>query len=161
MYASPITKSYDSMPYNGDAIFVSSSGHPAALVHPSPVIIFRLWQTYLDNVNTLIKLLHAPTVQQQLLEATSNLDEIPRNLEALMFGIYSMAVVSMTDENCKKLFNEERIVVLKQFQTGTRQALQNAEYLRTSDIVILQAFVLLLVSILSDYLLFSNRAVLT
>lgn len=128
-------------------MFGSSPEQAAALVHPSPVIIFRLWQTFLDNVNTLIKLVHAPTLQQQLLEATSNLDQVPKNLEALMFGIYSMAIVSMTDENCVKLFDEERIVVLKRFQAGTRQALQNAEYLRTSDMMVLQALVLLMVSL--------------
>ena len=117
------------------------------MIHPSPVTIFRLWQTFLDNVNSLIKLVHAPTVQQQLLDATSNLDQIPRNLEALMFGIYSMAIVSMTDDYCRKLFNDERMAVLKRFQDGTKQALQNAEYLRSTDIVVLQAFVLLLVSL--------------
>lgn len=91
-------------------------------------------------------MLHAPSVQQQLLDATSNLDEIPKNLEALMFAIYAMATVAMTDEACMKLFGEERFVVLQRFQADTRQALQNAEYLRSSDLVVLQAFVLLLVS---------------
>ena len=128
-------------------MFRLSPAQAAPMTHPSPVTIFRLWQTFLDNVNSLIKLVHAPTVQQQLLDATSNLDQIPRNLEALMFGIYSMAIVSMTEDYCRKLFNEERITVLKRFQAGTRQALQNAEYLRSTDIVILQAFVLLLVSL--------------
>lgn len=146
MYESPITKSYDAMAYNGDGVFGSSPGLPTPLVHPSPVIIFRLWQTFLDNVNSLIKMLHAPSVQQQLLDATSNLDEIPKNLEALMFAIYAMATVAMTDEACMKLFGEERFVVLQRFQADTRQALQNAEYLRSSDLVVLQAFVLLLVS---------------
>jgi hypothetical protein len=142
----PITKTYDALESNGDAVFGSSPAQAAAMIHPSPVVIFRLWQTFLDNVNSIIKLIHAPTVQQQLLEATSNLDQVPKNLEALMFGIYSMAIVSMTDDYCRKLFDEERIIVLKRFQAGTRQALQNAEYLRSTDIVVLQAFVLLLVS---------------
>jgi hypothetical protein len=142
----PITKTYDALESNGDAVFGSSLAQAAAMIHPSPVVIFRLWQTFLDNVNSIIKLIHAPTVQQQLLEATSNLDQVPKNLEALMFGIYSMAIVSMTDDYCRKLFDEERIIVLKRFQAGTRQALQNVEYLRSTDIVVLQAFVLLLVS---------------
>lgn len=128
-------------------MFGLSPAQAAPMIHPSPVTIFRLWQTFLDNVNSLIKLVHAPTVQQQLLDATSNLDQIPRNLEALMFGIYSMAIVSMTDDYCRKLFNDERMAVLKRFQDGTKQALQNAEYLRSTDIVVLQAFVLLLVSL--------------
>lgn len=132
-------------------MFRSDPSQAPALIHPTPIIIFQLWQTFLDNVNTLIKLIHAPTLQQQLLEATLNLDQVPKNLEALMFGIYSMAIASMSDDNCRKLFNDERMNILKQYQAGARLALRNVDYLRSTDVVVLQAFVLLLVSTLLRY----------
>lgn len=137
-------------------MFGSDPERDVALTHPTPVVIFRLWQTFLDNVNTLVKLIHAPTLQQQLLEATSDLDNVSKNLEALMFGIYSMAIVSMTDDYCTKLFNEERMTILKRYQAGARQALKNVDYLRSTDMVVLQAFVLLLVSPLLNYSLREN-----
>lgn len=127
-------------------MFGSSPSRISDMVHPSPVNIFQLWQAFLDNVNCLIKIFHAPTMQQKILEATSNLDQIPRTLEALMFGMYSMATASMSEDQCNKLFGEDRITVLRRFQSGTRQALRNAGYLRSTNITVLQAFVLLLVS---------------
>jgi hypothetical protein len=149
MYESPISKTYDAMDNYGDVVFGSSAADSLDLIHPSPVNIFRLWQTFLDNVNSLIKIFHAPSMQQQLLEATSNLDQVPKNLEALMFGIYSMAAASIAEADCEKLFDEDKLVMLRRYQSGARKALQNAGYLRSTDFVVLQAFVLLLVSYLS------------
>ena len=43
----------------------SSAGHYATdllAMHPNPLIIFRLWQIFLDNVDPLIKIIHAPTI---------------------------------------------------------------------------------------------------
>lgn len=145
MYEMPITRTYDSIEGNGDVIFGSLYLDALEMTHPTPVVIFQLWQTFLHNVNMLIKVLHGPSVQQWLLEATSTLDQVLKNLKALMFGIYSMATSSMTDDKCKKLFGEDRITVLRRYQSGTRKALLRASYLRSRDIVILQAFVLLLV----------------
>jgi hypothetical protein len=114
-------------------------------LHPSPIRIFRLWQTFLDNVNPLTKILHAPSVQQKVLDAAANLDDVPKNTEALMFGIYAAATISMSDDECQKRFNEDREDVMARFQSGARQALQNVGYLRSTDIVVLQAFILYLV----------------
>jgi hypothetical protein len=115
--------------------------------HPSPVQIFRLWQTYLDNINPLTKIFHAPTIQQKVLDATSDLSKIPKNTEALLFGIYATATMSMDDETSEKILGEEKDAVLARFQIGLRRALRNAGYLRSSDIVVLQAFTLYLVRI--------------
>ena len=146
MFANPITKTYDALGGGGgDLPFGLQRVENLKSLHPSPVHIFRLWQTFLDNVNPLINLFHAPTVQQKILDATTDLDEIPKNIEALMFGIYAAATMSMDDEACKKLFGEDKEVMLARFQSGARQALWNSGYLRSSDIVVLQAFVLYLV----------------
>lgn len=115
-------------------------------LHPSTVQIFRLWQTFLDNVNPIIKIFHAPTVQQQILDATSDLSNVSKPMEALMFGIYATAVTSLSDVECKNMFGEEKTVLRGRYSAGSRQALRNAGVLRTSNLVILQAFVLYLVS---------------
>ena len=49
----------------GDFLLSNAATHSAAelkAMHPRPLIIFRLWQVFLDNINPLTKLLHAPTV---------------------------------------------------------------------------------------------------
>lgn len=108
--------------------------------------ILRLWQTFLDNVDPLIKLFHTPSVQRRLLEVSDNLEKVPKNLEVLMFGIYATATASLNREECQGLFGEDKDVVLTRFQSGARQALQNAYYLRSSDMVVLQGFGLYLVT---------------
>jgi hypothetical protein len=115
-------------------------------LHPSPIHIFRLWQMYLNNVDPLTKILHSPTTQQQILDTTSDLGKVPKNMEALMFGIYSIAVTSLNDEECRNAFGEDKITLFSRYQAGTRQALINAGYLKSNDIVVLQAFTLYLVS---------------
>jgi len=101
----------------------------------------------LDNVNPLIKVFHAPSVQQTILDATTNLEEIPKNIEALMFGIYAAALISMQEDECQKLFNESIEIVLFRFQAGARRALHRAGYMISSDIIVLQAFTLYLVGL--------------
>lgn len=117
--------------------------------HPQPVHIFRLWQTCLDNVCPLVKIFHAPTVQQMVLEAGSNLEKISKSTEALMFAIYLSAVISLTENECQSMIGESRGPLIAKFSNATQQALINAEFLKTSDMVILQSFTLYLVSSLS------------
>ena len=75
----------------GDFLLHNAARHSASelrAMHPKPLIIFRLWQVFLDNINPLTKLIHAPTTQQRLLEASANLENISREWEALLFAIY-------------------------------------------------------------------------
>lgn len=62
-----------------------------------------------------------------------------------MFGIYCMAVCSMTQDECSSIFGEDVNTLLARYQAGARQALSRAGLLRSSDMTILQAFVLYLV----------------
>lgn len=119
-------------------------------LHPRPVQIFKLWQTYLDNVNPLVKIFHTPTTQQLILNATGSLENVPKNLEALMFGIYCCVLVSLSDAECDAIMGEGKSTVLRRFRSGCQQALINASFLKSSDMMVLQALVLLLLS-LKDY----------
>jgi hypothetical protein len=123
-----------------------SSNMTLKALHPQPVHIFMLWQAFRDNIDPLTKLFHAPTVQQTILDASADLENVPRATEALMFSIYSSAVVSMTEADCQSKIGEARGTLLARFQTGAMQALRRAELLKTSDLVVLQAFILYLVS---------------
>jgi hypothetical protein len=134
MYEKSITKTFDAMGPEGDLLLATNPGQSLVNLHPTPVQIFQLWQMFLDNV------------QQQVLDATTNLEEVPKNTEALMFGIYCMATVAMSESDCQKLFKQSRAIVQERFQVGARLALQNASYLKSTDITVLQGFVLYLVS---------------
>lgn len=115
-------------------------------LHPPAVQIFQLWQIYLDNVNPLLKVTHTPTLQGQLIEAAANPSKMPKPLEALLFSIYYIAVMSLTDEEVRDTFNEEKSRLMSKYHRGTQQALVNAGFMRTSDLIVVQAFLLYLVS---------------
>jgi hypothetical protein len=119
--------------------------------HPQPVQMFTLWQTFLDNVHPLVKLFHAPTVQQSILEASSNLDEVAASTEALMFAIYLCAVTSLRNDDCERIMGASRPELLARFSNATQQALINAEILKTSNMVVLQAFTLFLLAMREHY----------
>ena len=114
--------------------------------HPNPIQIFQLWQIYIDNINSLLKITHVPTVQPQILQAASSLDKTPKNIEALMFGLYLMAVTSMEENDVMRMFNESKQHVLTRYLSATQQALVNASFMRVDDAILLQAYVLYLVS---------------
>ncbi|KAF2807318.1 uncharacterized protein BDZ99DRAFT_78680 [Mytilinidion resinicola] len=116
-------------------------------LHPPPVQIFRLWQVYLENVHPLVKVLHVPTVQQLLLNSIGNLVALPRNLEALLFSIYCCAINSLGDSECDAILGQTKVACARRFRTASRQALVNAGLLKSSDMIVLQAFVLYLMSL--------------
>ncbi|KAF2466207.1 uncharacterized protein BDR25DRAFT_269406 [Lindgomyces ingoldianus] len=116
-------------------------------LHPSPVQIFRLWQIYLDNVNPLLKVTHTPSLQGHIIEAASNVTNIKPTLEALMFSIYCMAILSLAVDDCQAIFGSSKDDLLIQFQFSCQQALLNCGFLRSSDRDCLTAFYLYLVSV--------------
>jgi hypothetical protein len=120
-------------------------------LHPTPVQIFRLWQTFLVNVNPLVKIFHAPTVQQIVLDASGDLTQVPKATEALMFAIYLLAVTSLKAEECESMFGESRTSLLSKYSHGAQQALINAKFLRSLNLYSLQAFSLFLLALRRGY----------
>ncbi|MCJ1380351.1 hypothetical protein MMC17_003454 [Xylographa soralifera] len=149
--ASPVVS--DSGVSDGSALLLQHGSSDAALStsHPPPLQIFRLWQSYLDNVHPLSKLLHAPTMQHQVLEASTDPASIPKNIEALLFAIYTSAVVSLSNAECESIMGEPKAVLSARYASATEQAMVRADFLRSADFTILQAFVLLLLVMRRKY----------
>jgi hypothetical protein len=82
-----------------------------------------LWQTFLQNVNPLSKVIHTPEVETQVLDASRDISVISKASGALLLSIYTA-----------------------QYVTATQQALCAAGFMTSSNIVVLQAFVIFLVS---------------
>lgn len=121
-------------------------------LHPEPVQIFRLWQIYLDNVNPLLKVTHTPSLQGHIIEAAGNVTKISPTLEALMFGIYCVAILSLVEEDCQDIFGSSKEDLLMRFHFGCQQALQSCRFLRSGDRDCLTALYLYLVRLsVCDY----------
>ncbi|KAF7155944.1 hypothetical protein CNMCM6106_007856 [Aspergillus hiratsukae] len=116
-------------------------------LHPNQVEIFRLWQIYLDNVNPLLKVTHTPTLQARIIDAAADVTKIEPTLEALMFSIYCVAILSLTEDECRTMFGSPRDDLLKGYHFACQQALLNCDVLRTSDRDCLTALFLYLISV--------------
>ena len=124
-------------------------------LRPEPVQIFRLWQIYLDNVNPLLKVTHTPSLQGRIIEAASDVTNISPTLEALMFSIFCISILSLTTEDCQNVFGSSKEDLLVRYQSGCQQALWSCEFLRSSDRDCLTAMYLYLVGLISGWIVSS------
>ncbi|TDZ39341.1 Aurofusarin cluster transcription factor aurR2 [Colletotrichum trifolii] len=111
-------------------------------LYPRAGQIFRLWQTFLDRVNSLTKIIHAPTLQPLVVEAASSRGTLPHNAEALLFAVYSLSVITMTEEECMTMLGSTCKTAFWRFSSGVRTSLFRAEFLKSHDLTTLQALVL-------------------
>ncbi|CAN8102514.1 unnamed protein product [Discula destructiva] len=112
--------------------------------HPPPMQAFMLWQTFLQNVNPLSKVIHAPHVQPQVLEASKDFDSVSKPAMALLFAIYAAAVMSLKEEDCQAQLNAPKTVLLGRYFSAAQQALASASFMKSRNFVTIQAFVVFL-----------------
>lgn len=118
---------------------------PVTHLHPSSIHIFQLWQVYINNINPLLRITHAPTAQGRVIEASAHLEGVSSGLKAFMFAVYLIALISFEDAEVQAMFGEAKMRVVSRFQLVAQQTLINAGLMRTSDITVLQAYILYLV----------------
>ncbi|KAF2729021.1 hypothetical protein EJ04DRAFT_580956 [Polyplosphaeria fusca] len=118
----------------------------ATAYHPEPTITRRLWNVFRDNVDPLVKLFHAPTTEKLLFENIdpARMGQVPANVNALLFSIYHLAVISMSAEDTLASIGEPKDLLSRRYRKCCQAALTRACLLRTSDIITLQAFTLYL-----------------
>ncbi|KAF5615082.1 transcription factor [Fusarium tjaetaba] len=120
-------------------------------LQPEPVHIFRLWQLFVDRVNPLTKIIHVPSVQPFALEMATDINKIPLNYQALLFAIFTMATVSLTETECLQMLGTSRDEALRRYTIGTKVALTKFNFLKNYDMVALQALLLYLLSLQNRY----------
>ncbi|KAM0549454.1 hypothetical protein ACHAPJ_009440 [Fusarium lateritium] len=108
-----------------------------------PVTVFKLWQIFLDRVNPLIKIIHAPTVQPFIISAAADITSIPLDQQALLHSIFGLAVLALKNDEVKGIMGDgrsrERVVEEMLQRVGV--ALARFDSLRQHNMVILQALV--------------------
>ncbi|KAM0561397.1 hypothetical protein ACHAPJ_003278 [Fusarium lateritium] len=113
-------------------------------LNPMPSQMLFIWQTYVENVDPFIKVLHVPTVEKIIKELKGNFSSCGNNVEALLFAISLAAITSLDEETVSFNFSTPKAQLLQRYQFGTEQALARANFLATKDITILQALVIYL-----------------
>ncbi|PON30093.1 C6 transcription factor domain-containing protein [Trichoderma gamsii] len=115
--------------------------------HPSHRDALKLWVTHVENVEPLCKILHIPTTTRMVETVSRKPSMASKADECLLFAIYHFAVFSMSDEACVLEFGQSRIELMSKYQHAVWQALVNASWLKTTQMPIIQAYVLFLISI--------------
>jgi hypothetical protein len=132
----------------GDPVSGAFLGLPRNLLdfHPCAAHAKLMWQAHTENVEPICKVLHIPTVATIVENGSQHPYYLSKADECILFAVYHFAVVSLSDEECQQKFGQTRDILRTRYHNALRQALINASFLRTTQIPILQAFVLYLLS---------------
>ncbi|CAG9984367.1 unnamed protein product [Clonostachys byssicola] len=114
--------------------------------HPTHENAMIMWKAHAENVEPICKILHIPSTFEMLERVSQNPSTASKNEECLLFAIYHFAVFSMNDSQCFERLGQPRSTLMKEYHFATRQALVNASFLRTTEMSVLQALVLFLLS---------------
>lgn len=115
---------------------------------PPKSIVIALLETYIYRVDSVLKVGHVPSLRNFLLsEEQDHLEHFNHTAqEALKFAICFTAVCTLTEVESRNIFMEKKDQTIDRFRLATEVMLSRANLLTSSDITILQAFVIYLVS---------------
>ncbi|KAK5700641.1 hypothetical protein LTR97_005158 [Elasticomyces elasticus] len=114
--------------------------------HPTHSHAMMLWEAHIDMVEPLCKILHIPTTRKMIEMVTQQPAIASKSEECLLFAIYHFAVYAMTEEECLMRLAQGKAALLQAYHYAARQALVNASFLKTTELSIIQALILFLLS---------------
>ena len=123
----------------------TSSASNLSSMHPEPRHIFRMWQIFTERTNPMVKVIHAPTVHQRIMDTCWNLEHCSYSFHALLFAIYLLAVVSLSSEECVSIFGSDRSTLMARYGNAAWLSMLASNVLETRDLEVLQALVLFIV----------------
>jgi acyl-CoA thioesterase len=120
---------------------------------PARVVVDRLLAHYWVTVHTIARTVHRPSFERQYQNfwIRVNMGMEPRSsFQAVLFAALLSSVVSMSEDMLRVEFGVEKQTMVASFRQGAEAALARANFLRTTKLETLQAFVMYLVSLPSD-----------
>lgn len=141
--------SHGSLNYSiGPPAVLGNASAVAGLSHPPPPRMKTMCAIYFRNVDPLMKILHKPTVEKVFDSYIMNPADhsLGRTTEALLFAMYFGAVTSMQPDSCMRQLGEDRRLLSVQYKQAVEHALARADYLNSTSLETLQAFMIYSVS---------------
>ncbi|KAJ9422315.1 hypothetical protein QL093DRAFT_2310914 [Fusarium oxysporum] len=74
-------------------------------LNPMPSQMLFIWQTYVENVDPFIKVLHTPAIENIVKQLKGNFSSCGHDVEALLFAICLAAIASMDEKTVSFNFN--------------------------------------------------------
>ncbi|KAJ5902618.1 hypothetical protein N7495_003146 [Penicillium taxi] len=114
--------------------------------HPSSEDIVFLWQTFIDRVHPILKIIHAPSVQRQITDFLQDgIQSASLPVHCLLHAIYYASVITLSVEECKNIFYQYKQDILEKYRKTIQKSLAEADFETSADLNVLQAFVLYIV----------------
>ncbi|KAH8889019.1 hypothetical protein GQ53DRAFT_723806 [Thozetella sp. PMI_491] len=166
---SAMKKILESEPGNGDGGLRASAGaddFPGMLYdsetdgdlgeaepfEPRPNDVSVLWETYLERVNPMVKLIHVPSLEPYIQVARDGKSEsLPGNMRTLLLAIYTLSSMAMSQEECVCHFGQPREQAIHRFTRDLRTMLIQQHFLARPDLVLLQALLMYQVALQKEY----------
>jgi hypothetical protein len=131
--------------------FFGQGGQQASLIDflPSRLAADRLIKQYFQAVHSIAQIVHRPTFEKEydtFWDEVSLGIEPPSSVQTIVFAAMFSGVVSMDEGTIIRDFGVSKASLIENFRLGTETALGRANFLRTTKIETLQAFVMYLVS---------------
>jgi len=99
--------------------------------HPTAEYSMLLWKTHVTNVEPICKVLHIPSVDELVKRLSWQPGSASKSEECLLFAIYHFAVFSLDEGECLQRLQESKSVLLQRYQFAAKQALVNANFLKS------------------------------
>ncbi|KAG9251452.1 fungal-specific transcription factor domain-containing protein [Emericellopsis atlantica] len=133
----------EEQPSNSASISGVPSPTPSERPELDPVQTFKLWQIFLERVNPLIKIIHAPTVQPIIVAASADITSVSLDQQALLYSMFALAVMSLKKDEMVGILGDDQTKeqVLQGFLRGVSMTLVKFDFLRRYNMVVLQALV--------------------
>ena len=131
--AKDVSSAGSSFIFGGD-----SKSRTGSFQAPASHVVF-LWQIFQSNVDPVMKISHAPTVQSILLGQIGH-SALPANEQALVYAIYLISVVSLTNEQCGESLGESRNGLLQKYREATEVSAATSTKPGRGDFSITSAF---------------------
>jgi hypothetical protein len=115
---------------------------------PSKTVADQLIAQYYNAVHHVAKIVHRPTMEAQYALFWSNIrtgsEPIP-SLQAILFAAMFSAAVSMTNEQVMQRLGSTKAALVDSLRSASEMALSKANFLRTTKVDTMQAFVMYLI----------------
>jgi hypothetical protein len=115
---------------------------------PARFVVDKLLAHYWVAVHAVARVVHRPSFERQYQNfwIRVNMGMEPRSsFQAVLFAAMLSSVVSMTEEKVQNEFQVDKRTLVNSFREGTEAALAKANFLRTTKLETVQAFVMYLV----------------
>lgn len=115
---------------------------------PARFVVDKLIAHYWVAVHTVARVVHRPSFERQYQNfwIRVNMGMEPRSsFQAVLFAAMLSSVVSMSEDRVRTEFQVDKRMLTNTFREGTEAALAKANFLRTTKLETLQAFVMYLV----------------